>query len=106
MNKSIIILLLFLLFTVACSKEEVKISKIKETKQDQEMVRSYKDAYDALEKGDPYFAAKKFLEAELLYPQSEWAPRSALMAAYSYYAQDYYADANAELERFIKMISF
>ncbi len=102
MNKSIIILLLFLLFTVACSKEEVKISKIKETKQDQEMVRSYKDAYDALEKGDPYFAAKKFLEAELLYPQSEWAPRSALMASYSYYLQNYYAEAISNLNRYLK----
>ena len=26
------------------------------------------------------FAAKKFNEAELLYPQSKWAPRAALMA--------------------------
>ena len=36
-----------------------------------------------------------------MFPQSEWAPKSALMAAYSYYTQDYYDDAIAELERFI-----
>tara|TARA_B100000902_G_C27239947_1_gene879471 strand:- start:609 stop:1445 length:837 start_codon:yes stop_codon:yes gene_type:complete len=102
MNKSLIILLSFLLFTVACSNKEVKIPKIKETKQDQEMIRSYKDAYDSLERGDPYFAAKKFLEAELLYPQSEWAPRSALMASYSYYLQNYYAEALLNLERYLK----
>ena len=50
-----------------------------------------------------FFAAKKFNEAEILFPQSEWAPKSALMAAYSYYSQDYYEDAIAELERFIKV---
>ena len=57
----------------------------------------------SLESGDVLFAAKKFNEAEMLFPQSEWAPKSALMAAYSYYAQDYYGDAVAELERFIKV---
>ena len=56
-----------------------------------------------LESGDVLFAAKKFNEAEILFPQSEWAPKSALMAAYSYYVQDYYANAIAELERFIKV---
>ena len=34
--------------------------------------------------------------------RSQWAPKAALMAAYVYYAQDYYFDAEAELERFIK----
>ena len=49
-----------------------------------------------------FFAAKKFNEAELLFPQSEWAPRAAIMAAGSYYSQDYYFDAEYELNRFIK----
>ena len=48
------------------------------------------------------FAAKKFNEAEILFPQSVWAPRSVLMAAYSYYSQNYYHDSISELERFIK----
>ena len=51
------------------------------------------------------YAAKKFNEAEMLFPQSEWAPKSALMAAYSYYSQDYYYDAIYELERFIRLYS-
>jgi outer membrane protein assembly factor BamD len=55
-----------------------------------------------LNEGDPFFAAKKFLEAELLFPQSLWAPRSALMASYSYYMQNYYAESLANLERYIK----
>jgi outer membrane protein assembly factor BamD len=52
----------------------------------------------AFGRGDVLFAAKKFNEAEILFPQSEWAPKSALMAAYSYYTQDYYGDAIAELK--------
>ena len=32
------------------------------------MVSTYKEAYKSLDEGDPYFAAKKFLEAEILYP--------------------------------------
>ena len=89
-------------FLSSCSQEEKEISLIKETKQDLEMISVYREAYEALEEGDPYFAAKKFLEAELLFPQSEWAPRSALMASYSYYMQNYYSEALANLERFLK----
>ena len=67
-----------------------------------EIVTAYNEAYKSLNEGDPYFAAKKFLEAELLLPQSEWAPRSALMASYSFYLQNYYSEALSNLERFLK----
>ena len=102
MKKINIIFVLFLLLINACSKEEKKIVVIKETKQDLEMISAYKEGYKALNEGDPYFAAKKFLEAELLFPQSDWAPRSALMASYSYYMQNYYAEAITSLERYLK----
>tara|TARA_Y100000389_G_scaffold140640_1_gene138518 strand:+ start:68 stop:898 length:831 start_codon:yes stop_codon:yes gene_type:complete len=102
MKKLNIIFSIFLFFIIACSKEEKEISVIKETRQDLEMVSAYKEGYKALEEGDPYFAAKKFLEAELLFPQSVWAPRSALMASYSYYMQNYYSEALYNLERFLK----
>jgi outer membrane protein assembly factor BamD len=96
------LIFLIIFFFNSCSKEEKTISKIKETSQDLEMISAYKDAYEALEEGDPYFAAKRFLEAELMFPQSEWASKSALMAAYSYYLQNYYAEALSNLERFLK----
>ena len=98
--KFIFIICLFILFS--CSKEEMKVSKIKEVDQNKEMVATYREAYEALEKNDPYFAAKKFLEAELLYPQSLWAPKSALMASYSYYLQNYYSESLSNLERYLK----
>jgi len=98
--KFIFIICLFIL--PSCSKEEMKVSKIKEVDQNKEMVATYREAYEALEKNDPYFAAKKFLEAELLYPQSLWAPKSALMASYSYYLQNYYSESLSNLERYLK----
>ena len=66
------------------------------------MIDAYKEGLKELKEGDVLFAAKKFNEAELLYPQSSWAPKAALMAAYSYYSQDYYGDAIFELEQYLK----
>ena len=86
----------------SCAQEKKEISKIKEIDQNQEMIATYKEAYEALDKNDTYYAAKKFLEAELLYPQSLWAPKSALMASYSYYLQNYYAEALLNLDRYLR----
>ena len=102
MKKIIYSVLIVLFFLNSCGKDKKEISTIKENRQDLELVSTYKEAYKALDQGDPYFAAKKFLEAELLYPQSQWAPKSALMASYSYYMQNYYAEALANLERYLK----
>ncbi len=102
MNRLYFLLIVFsLIFINSCSNQEKEISTIKETRQDLEIATAYKEAYKALNEGDPYFAAKKFLEAELLFPQSEWASMSALMAAYSFYLQNYYAEALSNLERFL-----
>ncbi len=95
------IILSLLLLLNACSKDNNEISLIKENRQDLEMISAYYEAYDSLNQGDTYHAAKKFLEAELLFPQSEWAPRSVLMASYSYYLQNYYTEALSNLERFL-----
>ena len=98
-----IIVFIILIFLQACSNNEKEVSLIKTLDQETEMVLTYKEAFDSLKKGDTYYAAKKFLEAELLFPQSEWAPKSLLMASYSYYLQDYYSEALFNLERFIDL---
>ena len=67
-----------------------------------QMSDTYKEGYRELEKGDVLLAAKKFNEAELLFPQSPWAAKSAIMAAYAYYKQGYYSDAIFELDRYLK----
>ncbi len=100
--KIFFLILLASLLIFSCS-ENKKVSLINEKTVKDQMVEAFKEGYEELEKGDVLYAAKKFNEAELLYPQSEWAPKSALMAAYAYYSQDYYYDAEYELERFIKL---
>ena len=100
------ILLIIFLITISCSKDKVKKSVINEKNLDAQVFEAYQKGMDSLEAGDVLFAAKKFNEAEILFPQSKWAPKSALMAAYSYYTQDYYKDAVAELERFIRIYPY
>ena len=96
------LLFLFVIFTMlSCSQKDEKISLVKENNLEMQMIEAYNEGLKELNNGDIFFAAKKFNEVELLYPQSEWAPRSTLMAAYSYYSELYYSDAIYELERFL-----
>ena len=101
MNSKIFInLLLIILFCFSCSKKEIKKSVINEKSLDLQVYEAYLEGKEFLENGDVLYAAKKFNEVEILFPQSEWAPKAALMAAYSYYIQNYYGDAISELIRF------
>ena len=97
--------LIIIFFAVSCSKDQQKKSVIKEKNLEFQVLEVYQEGMNSLEAGDVLYAAKKFNEAEILFPQSIWAPRASLMAAYAYYSQDYYGDAIAELERFIKIYS-
>ena len=94
--------LIILLFLFSCSKEEPQVKNIKKKSQELEMTVVYKEAFEKLKVNDTYNAAQKFLEAELLFPQSEWAPKSAIMASYSYYLQNYYSEALSNLDRYLK----
>ena len=98
-----IIFIIIVLLNVSCTKKNEIISKIEEKDLELQVFEAYKEGLRSLEEGDVLFAAKKFNEAEILFPQSEWAPRSSLMAAYTYYSQEYYIDSIAELKRFIKI---
>jgi outer membrane protein assembly factor BamD len=94
---------LIIFFLLSCSKDLEKKSIINEKSLELQVLESYEAGMKSLEEGDVLFAAQKFNEAEILFPQSDWAPKSALMAAYSYYSQDYYGDAIAELKRFLRI---
>ena len=78
---------LFLLF--ACSKKDNKI--VLEPTDREKSITVYDEAVDALKRGDAFYAAKKFKEAETLMPQSEWAAKSSLMAAYAHYSRNAYS---------------
>ena len=98
-----LLITIVLFFLTSCAKEDTQKIVIKEKSLDLQVLAAYEEGKKALKEGDVLFAAKKFNEAEILFPQSDWAPKSALMAAYSYYTQDYYNDAVSELIRFIKV---
>jgi outer membrane protein assembly factor BamD len=100
MKKIFLLLLITLIF--GCSNKEENKKIIKEKDLELQMIDSYKQGVEALDKGDGITAAKNFNDAELLFPQSEWAPKSALMAAYSYYSVDNYNDAINEIELYLK----
>ena len=105
MSKFFLLVTFFIILT-SCTKKDIRESAIKEKSLENQVLEAYQEGMDSLKSGDVLFAAKKFNEAETLFPQSEWAPKSALMAAYSYYKQDYYGDTIAELERFIRVYPF
>ena len=92
-----------LVFTLAfaCSNKTEEISTFKEKNLEAQLIETYMQAMEEFERGDVIFAGKKFSEAELIYPQSIWAPRAVLMSAYGYFSQGYYNDAISDIERFL-----
>ena len=96
------ILIIFILVLTSCKNEKKEVSVIEETSIDLQMIQAYNEGLKNLELGDAIVAAKKFNEAEILFPQSKWAPRASLMSAYSYYSQEYFSNAIGELERFLE----
>ena len=98
---SVYLILILIFLNTSCTKEKEKISIVEEESLEMQMIKAYNEGLKELDKGDAIYAAKKFNEAELLYPQSIWAPRAALMAAYAYFSNFYYGDAVLELEKFL-----
>ena len=97
-----VISLIFLLLLSGCNSKKEQEIVLDSKDLELQMIEAYNEGLKALDEGDVLFAAKNFNAVENIYPQSIWAPRSILMAAYSYYTQDYYGDAIFELNRFLK----
>ena len=100
MFKVFLILLLSVFLLLACSKKDN--TKIVSQPTEKEMVVAiYAEGVDALKKGDAFYAAKKFKEAESLLPQSEWAAKASLMASYAEYSRNAFSNSIFGLERHI-----
>ena len=102
MKNLFLIICLALLFSCSQKSKEI-VTKVEGDSLEAQMIEAYNAGVAALEQGDVLYASKKFNEAELLYPQSEWAPKSSLMASYAYWSQAYYSNSVNELKRFIKL---
>lgn len=97
MPKSLIAILVILIFS-SCSKKE----PVYEPTNKVNAYATYQEAFEALEKGDLFFAQKKFSEAELQFEIIEHASKAAAMATYCLYGINFYEDAISNIERFEK----
>ena len=102
MLKSLIVFLISALLILSCSKKDKIEATLEEGTIEEQMILAYKEGLEFLEKGDALYASKKFNEAEILFPQSIWAPKSSVMSAYSLYYYNYYSDAIFQLKRHLK----
>ena len=100
MFKVFLILLLSVFLLLACSKKNNK-EIVSEPTEKEMVVAIYAEAVDALKKGDAFYAAKKFKEAESLLPQSKWAAKASLMASYAEYSRNAFSNSIFGLERHI-----
>jgi len=99
MLKFIFLISLILLST--CGSPEKKAGKQSLSTKEQ-AIEVYKEGLKAIERSDYFFASKKFSEAEILLPQSQWAAKSALMVGYCFYSINFYTEAISNLKRFTK----
>ena len=100
MFKSYLIFLFSVFLLFSCTKKG-KVEIAAEPTDEESMIAIYEEAVEVLKKGDAYYAAKKFKEAEALMPLSEWAAKSSLMAAYAHYSRNAYSRSVFLLERHI-----
>ena len=102
-KKLIIIFSFFVLVSCVNNNEKEIKDVITNDNLESDMIEAYNEGLKALNLGDASYASKKFNEAELLFPQSEWAPRALLMSSYAYWSQRYYSNSISELKRFIEV---
>ena len=102
-KKLIIIFSFFVLVSCVNNNEKEINNVITNDDLESDMIEAYNEGLKALNFGDAAYASKKFNEAELLFPQSEWAPKALLMSSYAYWSQQYYSNSISELKRFIEV---
>ena len=98
MLSKIISSLLLIVLLVSCSKKEPEINIPADQDKSFEI---YKEAVEAMNRGDYFYASKKFSEAEPILPRIEFSAKASLMSSYCLYLINFYPEATANLERFI-----
>lgn len=98
MLSKIISSLLLILLLASCSKKEPEINIPADQDKSFEI---YKEAVEAMNRGDYFYASKKFSEAEPILPRIEFSAKASLMSSYCLYLINFYPEATANLERFI-----
>ncbi len=88
-QKIFFVIIIIFAFT-NCAKEKEISTKPPDEK---EAIKIYKDAMEAMNKGQYYFAAQKFTEAENIMPVIEQSAKAAVMSGFCYYSISFYEEA-------------
>tara|TARA_B100001250_G_scaffold122819_1_gene104307 strand:- start:1004 stop:1825 length:822 start_codon:yes stop_codon:yes gene_type:complete len=94
-----IFLILILVFSLnSCSKQDIEY----EPKDKVDPYKLYQEGFEEFEKGNYFYAEKKFTEAELNFEIIDFAAKSAIMSSYSLYGINFYSDALSNLKRYLR----
>jgi len=99
MYQKLIYSCLVILLIASCSKKNeigINIPPAKE-----ESFKIYKEAVSAMNRGDYFYASKKFSEAEAILPQIDFSAKASLMSSYCLYLINFFPETTANLKRFI-----
>jgi|TARA_B100001093_G_scaffold502146_1_gene554712 outer membrane protein assembly factor BamD len=97
MYQKVICLFLIIFSITSCSKKEIELNIPAAKDQSFEI---YKEAVEAMNDREFFFAAKKFSEAEPILPKIELSAKAALMSSYCLYLINFFPEATANLERY------
>ena len=98
MYQKLVFSFLIIFLVISCSKKAPE-SNIPVGKE--KSFEIYKEAVEAMNKGEFFFAAKKFSESEAILPKIEFSAKASLMASYCLYLINFYPETIANLERFL-----
>ena len=95
-----LIYILFIVLIFSCSKKEPDF--IEPPSDRTKSLEIYKEAVEAMNQGDYFFASKKFKEAENIMQGVEDSAKASLMSSYCLYIIGFYDESTENLERYIK----
>ena len=98
MLQKIFIIFILVLSLNSCSKKDIEY----EPKDKVDPYKLYQEGFELFEKGNYFYADKKFTEAELNFEIVDFAAKSAIMSSYSLYGINFYSQALTNLERYLK----
>jgi len=98
MLKRIFLILILVLSFNSCSKNDIAY----EPKDKVDPYKLYQEGFEEFEKGNYFYAEKKFTEAELNFQIVDFAAKAAIMSSYSLYGINFYSDALTSLARYLK----
>ncbi len=99
MYRKLFLISVLILFITNCSKKEELSTKPPDEK---ESYKIYREALEAMNKGEYFFAASKFSEAEKILPVIEHSAKALLMSSYCYYTINFHDEAISSLENFLR----